>query len=480
MIVYEFWLEPWFLPSVAVIFGLPAVLIVLGEVIAAMERRGTPGQGVVRLVRNWLVPFGALLLLLSQVDLVTAEFDWVKLTATIFGFLIILVLLNGLNLAVFVTARRGSWRDRLPSIFIDIARIVLIIVSVAVLFAVVWGADVGGVFTALGIGSIVIGLALQNAVGPLIAGLLVVFERPFEIGDYLVTDQGKGRVVVINWRATHIDTANGILVVPNATLAGGAFTNLSRATAPYEASTVVRFATDDPPQAVMDVLVRVAAGLPERHPDEAPYAVPLEKARFEINIPLTHPSKQYGTLGQFRTRLWYAARRAGLHLDRDLTDSWATPQRTREALERIAPRLYLAASDIPAILPRVRLERYGRGELVQRALEVPDGVRYIVEGRAEMGAAAGDGRVLTITQFDRDDPIGLTSVTRQGIASSVIALTDLAVLVIPVEVLDELVKRDRTLARDFGIEIDNRRRLTLDAFQSAGLEAPRGSRLVAY
>lgn len=478
--MYEFWLEPWFWPSAAVILGLPVALIVLSELASSMARREAHGVRLVLLIRNWVVPFGALLLLLAQVRLVTAEFDWVKATATMFGFLVILALLNALNVAVFVTARQGSWRNRLPSIFIDIARIVLIIVSVAILFWIVWGADVGGVFTALGIGSIVIGLALQNAVGPLIAGLLVVFEQPFELGDYLVTDQGKGRVVVINWRATHLDTANGILVIPNATLADGSFRNLSRASSPYEASDVVRFATDDPPQAVIDLLVRVASGLPECHPDEAPYAVPLDKAKFEINIPLTHPSKQYTTLGLFRTRLWYAARRAGLHLDRDLTDSWASPERTRRALERIAPLLHLTAADVPRILPRVRLERYGRGEQVQRPLEVPDGVRFIVEGRAEMAAIAADGRILTVTEFDRDDGIGLTSVTRQGIASSVTAITDLAVLLVPVDVLDELVHETPALARDFGREIDNRRLRTMEAFAAAGLDPPRGSRLLAY
>ena len=216
-------------------------------------------------------------------------------------------------------------------------RVVLIVVCVAVLFAVVWQADVGSMFTALGMGSIVIGLALQNAVGPVIAGLLLLFEQPFELGEYIVTDQGKGRVVAVNWRATGIDTANGLLVIPNATLAGSWFENLSRATSPYEAATIVRFASDDPPQAIMDLLAEVAMGLPELAPGEVLYAIPLGKSKYEVNIPLSHPARQYMTLGLFRTRLWYAARRAGLHLDRDFTDNWATPERTRLALESIAP-----------------------------------------------------------------------------------------------------------------------------------------------
>ena len=78
------------------------------------------------------------------------------------------------------------------------------------------GANLGGLITAVGVGSIVIGLAVQNAVGPVISGLLLLFEQPFGIGDWLDTKFGKGRVVEVNWRAVHIDTENGIRVIPNA------------------------------------------------------------------------------------------------------------------------------------------------------------------------------------------------------------------------------------------------------------------------
>ena len=60
------------------------------------------------------------------------------------------------------------------------------------LFGWIWGADIGGLFTALGIGSIVIGLALQNAVGSVLSGLFLLFEQPFEIGDYILTVAGQG------------------------------------------------------------------------------------------------------------------------------------------------------------------------------------------------------------------------------------------------------------------------------------------------
>lgn len=470
--------EPWFWPATSVIVGLPIALLVLGEVHTAMVRRGTPGAHIVLMVRNVLVPLGAIIILFTQIPQAAGneDFTWPKVAATAFGFVLILVLLNGLNLAIFVTAKQGTWRNRIPSIFVDIARVLLIAICLAVLFGWIWNADIGGFFTALGIGSIVIGLALQNAVGSVLSGLFLLFEQPFEIGDFIVTPEGKGRVIAVNWRATHIDTANGILVIPNSTLAGASFRNLSRATSPYEASTEVRFATDDPPQAVLDLLVEVAMGLPERHPDETPYAIPvglseLESgyAKYEINFALTSPAKQYMSLGLLRSRLWYAARRAGLHLDSDLTDNFATPERTREVLLRLAPRFYLAPEEAAGLLDQgVRLERFGAGEAVQRAGTVPDGIRIIVSGVVELSVPGSQGSRVPVTQLQRDDVLGITALTRQVVGADVVALGDLAVLFVPTAVIDALVRARPALARDIGQAIDSRQDLGEKALSLAG------------
>lgn len=461
--------EPWFWPAVAVIFGLPLVLLVLGEVHTSMVRKGTPGTTIVVLARNVLAPLAAVIILFTQIPQAEVDgFTWAKVAATAFGLVVVVMLLSGLNLAIFVTAKEGTWRSRFPSIFVDVARVLIVAISLAVLFGWIWGADVGGLFTALGIGSIVIGLALQNAVGSVLSGLFLLFEQPFELGEYIVTSAGKGRVVAMNWRATHLDTANGILIIPNSELAGGSFRNLTRASSPYEASDVYRFATDDPPHRVIEVMEQVASGLPELASGSSPMAVPLNKARYEINIPLTNPGKQYGTLALFRTRLWYAARRNGLHLDRDLTDSYATPERVRANLLRIAPRFEVSREEAEAMVGEVRLEQYGEGELVQRPGEIPDGIRVIVEGVVELQVPAAQGAIVPVVQLARDELLGLTALTRQAVGAVATALTDAAVLYIPVGIVDRLVKTRPGLARDIGTTIDLRQGLGARALEEHG------------
>jgi small-conductance mechanosensitive channel len=472
--------QPWFWPAAVIVVVLPIVLLALTELQNALVRAGSAAAKIVALLRNFVVPVGGLLLLLSTATNVKApEFTWTRVVATVFGFLVILVLLSGLNFAFFVTARRGTWRHRLPSIFVDMARVLVIVISLAVLFSVVWNADVGGLFTALGIGSIVIGLALQNAVGSILSGLLLLFEQPFQLDDYLVTAYGKGKIVEVNWRAVHLDTGNGIRVVPNSALADGSFVNITRSADPYEASTIVRFASDDPPQEVVDLLLSTAADLPRRHPDADPSASPVGKSKYAINIPVIGPHDESKTLGTFRLRLWYAARRADLHLDDDLTDNFRTDERLLAALRLFAPALYLNGEDADALADKVRLERYGEGEVVQRAGGVPDGMRFLLDGSATLGTPLADGSILPIARLGRKDMLGLAALTRQMVATTATATTDLSLLFVPVAVLDTLVKTRPALARDIGIEIDNRRELALKALKAAGQTVPIDSLILA-
>jgi CRP-like cAMP-binding protein len=284
----------------------------------------------------------------------------------------------------------------------------------------------------------------------------------------------------MNWRATHLDTANGILVIPNSELANASFQNLTRASSPYEASDVYRFATDDPPHLVIEVMEEVARGLPELAPGGEPMAAPMNKARYEINIPLSSPGKSYGTLSLFRTRLWYASRRAGLHLDRDLTDNYATPERTREHLLRLAPRFMVSREDAEAMLEHgVRLERYGEGEVVQKAGVVPDGIRVIVDGVIELQVPGSQGAIVPVMQLKRDELVGLTALTRQTVGAIGTAVTDVAVLYIPVAIVDVLVKSRASLARDIGTAIDHRQDIGRRALTQYGESRSPASLVIA-
>ncbi|HEX5168335.1 MAG TPA: mechanosensitive ion channel domain-containing protein [Cyclobacteriaceae bacterium] len=71
------------------------------------------------------------------------------------------------------------------------------------------GYDVTAIIAGLGIGGIAIALAAQNILGDLFNYFVIFFDRPFEIGDFIVVDDKKGNVEYIGIKTTRIKSLSG-------------------------------------------------------------------------------------------------------------------------------------------------------------------------------------------------------------------------------------------------------------------------------
>lgn len=414
--------------------------------------------GPVQMLRVYVLPIGALLVLLTQIpnSVISNDGAWVKIVATAFGLLVIIFILSGLNTALFLNATEGTWRQRMPSIFVDIGRIILIGAGLALVFSVVWGADVGGLFAALGVTSIVLGLALQTAVGSIIAGLLLLFEQPFQLGDWLKTSSVTGRVVEVNWRAIHIDTGNGITIMPNSSLAGSAFTNLSRPTVAYAETVATTFSDDDSPLEVISLLNEVARGLSFVPAGKEPTSVVSGAGGYETTLPLETYADAGPATAQFLTRLWYAARRRNLALNK--ADIWKgeSTADVEILLGRVARTLGLPAERLPELATRMDIERYAEGETIERAGQPPTAMRYIASGQVSVRLPVKGGELSVLSLHD-GDYLGQTLLTRTPTDYSTVATTQVDTLVFPADVLDDLVRGDHRLARELGRQLEQRR-----------------------
>jgi signal-transduction protein with cAMP-binding, CBS, and nucleotidyltransferase domain len=155
-------------------------------------------------------------------------------------------------------------------------------------------------------------------------------------------------------------------------------------------------------------------------------------------------------------------------MDRDLTDNYATPERTKHMLTRAAPYLYLTPADVETYQHHVKLERYGDGETVQKIGTVPDGLRIIVSGVVQMSVPGPVGAQYPIVQLKKDDLLVLTALTRQTVGVNAVVVDELAVLFLPVTLVDTLVKTRPALARDIGLAIDHRQSIGAKVMADAG------------
>ena len=91
------------------------------------------------------------------------------------------------------------------------------------------GFNVTAIITGLGIGGIAIALAAQNILGDLFNYFVIFFDRPFEIGDFVVIDDKNGNIEYIGIKTTRIKTLSGEeLVVSNTDLTNSRVHNFKR------------------------------------------------------------------------------------------------------------------------------------------------------------------------------------------------------------------------------------------------------------
>lgn len=81
----------------------------------------------------------ALLVLLANVAGVPAQDPTLRVIYTAFGLVLLVLVLSVLDVTVFQSAPTSSWRGRLPTIFVDVARFLLIGAGLALTLSLVWG-----------------------------------------------------------------------------------------------------------------------------------------------------------------------------------------------------------------------------------------------------------------------------------------------------------------------------------------------------
>ena len=456
--------QSWFWWAVALVVGAPIVLVILSEVGDWLVARGSAFARPMRFLRSVVLPVGWLLLLLVKVAGDSGEDSTVRIVATALGFCAMLFALALVNAGLFASAERTSWRGRLPSIFIDLARLLLIVIGTAILLSVVWGANVGGLFAALGVTSIVIGLALQNAVGNVVSGLLLLFEQPFGLGDWLTVGDATGKVIEVNWRAVHLDLGHSVRVVPNGSLAVASFTNLSRPSLRYDESIRLSFADDAPPNRVKAMLEGVAADLPGRDPEIAPSTSVAEFEDGAIVYATSFTVLTYEQRGRarnaFLTRAWYAAQREGILPAGTEADPERDARAIAAAMERATPIMHMSEADRAALTPHARLERYAVGEVLQRAGDAPDGTRLLLSGRVELSVDSKLSGAVTVEELGTDEYFGQRVLTREPAYATAVAVEDTEVLFIAQDPISEVLADNQRLLNDFE-EVRTRRAETV-------------------
>ena len=471
---------PWLAWGLGLTFGFPIVMVLLSETLHRLETRRRPLAGPVRHLRNTTLPLLALLVFLQKMLGLFPADTAIKVADTLVFLSLLFALLSFGNVLLFAEASAGSWRASVPKLFLDLTRAFFVFVGLGLVSGLVWEADLKGFFTALGIGSVVIGLAMQDTLGNLFSGIALLFEKPFAIGDIIRVGEQEGIVMEMTWRATwiRVTKTRSILIIPNLSLAKEQVVNLTRL-GRHLVRVPVSFSHDDAPNRVKQMLLTTVAALPGVLDDPPPDAITTGYGEYAVGYEVTFSVKEYperwALLNEFRSRIWYAARRHGLTLAFPLHEGLRgeriqdqPPQQADgevwEKLAAIATLQALPTAELRELAGHGVLQHFARDERVIREGEPSATLYLVIEGETLLSTLDKRGIEREVARLGHGEYIGLLQVMLgEPSTVTVRALTDLVLAAIPGDAANRLLDRSPHLARDLGQSLEARRQTIMQA-----------------
>jgi len=136
------------------------------------------------------------------------------------------------------------------------------------------GIDLTNLALVAGALSVGIGFGLQSIVNNFVSGLILLFERPIKVGDWIVVGGNEGLVKQISFRATEIETwQRASVIVPNGELLTTAVVNWTHADRRGRFEVAIGVAYGSDVEKVKEILLEVANEHPRVLADPAPWVL---------------------------------------------------------------------------------------------------------------------------------------------------------------------------------------------------------------
>lgn len=139
-----------------------------------------------------------------------------RLASAILVFLAFWLLVRITGPTLRTVLRRADFDEALVRLLVDNVYKATIWIFGIVMAASQLGINVGAMLAGLGVAGIAVGFAAQDSIANTIAGFLIFWDKPFQVGDYIETQERYGSVANITMRTTRIRTLdNTYIVIPN-------------------------------------------------------------------------------------------------------------------------------------------------------------------------------------------------------------------------------------------------------------------------
>ncbi|RRV07541.1 mechanosensitive ion channel protein MscS [Pseudomonas sp. v388] len=278
----------------------------------------------------------------------------------------------------------------------DVIGALVFLIAVVAAAGYVLELPVKGLLATSGAVAIIVGLALQSTLSDVFSGIVLNTTKPYQVDDWVSIDGVEGKVVDIDWRATHLLTGQGTTaVVPNSVAAKAKIVNLSRPVNMHGVSISIQVPNHIRPRRVLDALERTLQGSSSLLLNPPPKAVLKEAGETMSEYVASGFIAELGSKGEVRNQLFDLAHRhleaAGIVRQQD--GGGEPISRARALLDEVKVFRSLSSEERDRLAQSMTAQQYSAGQVVLDLNEVPDCLFVIATGVVSVAVPDGERRI---------------------------------------------------------------------------------------
>jgi len=370
--------------------------------------------------------------------------------------------------------RLSESKREISSLLRTVVSVVIYIIAFAIIFQAQYpGINLGSIFAGSAIFGIVVGLALQDTLGNLFAGIALQADQPFQVGDVVnIMNRGTGVVESVSWRGVKIrNFQNKLIVISNSVLGKESIEVASKGNLNARYVNFSTLYANSPARTIQ--VVRDAVRQAENVSQKIRPVVRIRNLgesglEWEIKYWLEDYSKYNTTDALVRQRIWYAFQREKIEF------AYATrtihietkPQETAfdEHVNTVTERLNNVSIFAPlsdeeterlALASTVRV--YAPGEAIVRMGQEGRSMFVIMRGSVEVQVPQGSATKVLNTLRENDYFGEMSLLTGEPRTATVVAIEETEVLQIGKTALKPIFAANPELVRAISEMVEERR-----------------------
>ena len=267
----------------------------------------------------WLLGRFGIPLTMTRVDPITKVSFEQRWGAVAIGLAAVYLGSRVLDFLIFDVVYFRRRQAPVPALLRQLVGLAVFLIGASAIFKLVLELNLTALLTTSAVITAVVGLALQDTLGNLFAGLALHVERTLSVGDMVRLGETFGTIEELSWRAIKVRTIEGnVLLVPNSLAGRERLEVYPRPGPPIARSLVVGLEYWASPAEARDALEQAARGVDGVAKDRDPKAYLKAFDAYAVTWELRYWLEDYANFldvdSRVRERVWYNLARAGLSI----------------------------------------------------------------------------------------------------------------------------------------------------------------------